>query len=379
MAEVHTADDLVLDRLVVVKLVAPDADRSRFEREARAAAALAHPNIVQLFDFGEQDGRAYMVFEHLPGGSLEERLSEAAALPDDETARIATDIAGGLAHAHDRGVVHRDLKPANVLFDAEKRAKIADFGIALLRGADTLTDAGTVLGTAAYISPEQVRGEPATPASDVYSFGVVLYRMLAGRLPFESDNPTELAAMHRDTQPPSLAASRSDAPRELATLALAALAKAPSGRPPDGAALLHALGAHDSGAAIGEADTRVMAGAAPRRRLAPAPLAAAVVLVLLAAAGVLVATALTNEPASTPGAPVDTVPAKRTSMATTAQRTGLSSSSTSTSTYRTTTEPATAPSAPTRSMTTATAPTAATTATTETTVPSTAQTTATTP
>ncbi len=175
------ATDLLLERLVVVKLLAPDAERSRFEREAQAMAALAHPNIVQLFDYGEEEGRPYMVFEYLPGGSLEQRLDAPLRLPDEDTARIAAEIAAGLAHAHARGVVHRDMKPGNVLFDVEGRAKIADFGIARIGGVDTITKAGMVLGTAAYISPEQARGEPATPASDVYSFGVLLYRILSGR------------------------------------------------------------------------------------------------------------------------------------------------------------------------------------------------------
>ena len=189
-----------------MKLLAPEADCDRFEREARAVAGLSHPNIVQLFDFGEED-RWYMVFEYLPGGSLEERLAQVDALPEDEVARIAGDVAAGLAHAHARGIVHRDLKPGNVLFDRERRSKIADFGIARVQGTDTLTEDGTVLGTAAYISPEQVRGEPVTPASDVYSFGVILYRLLAGRLPFEADSPLQLAALHRDAEPPPLATS----------------------------------------------------------------------------------------------------------------------------------------------------------------------------
>jgi serine/threonine-protein kinase len=258
MAEVRAATDLDLGRRVVVKLLAPDADRPRFEREARAAAALAHTNIVQLFDYGEESGRPYMVFEYLPGGSLEERLADAGPLSEDEIARVATDLASGLAHAHERGVVHRDLKPANVLFDAEGRAKIADLGIAQLRGADTLTDAGTVLGTAAYISPEQTRGEPATPASDVYAFGVVLYRLLSGRLPFEASSPAELAAMHREAEPPPLTSIRRDVPAGLAALAMAVLAKAPESRPPDGVALLRALTAQQPATGFGEADTVVM-------------------------------------------------------------------------------------------------------------------------
>src|SRR5256885_1129396 len=145
-----------------------------------------------------------MVLEHLPNGSLEERLKR-GSLGDAEATRIATEIAAGLAHAHARGVVHRDLKPANVLFDEEGRAKLADFGIARVVGGDgTLTEAGTVLGTAAYISPEQAAGASATSASDVYAFGVLLYRMLTGRLPFASADPMQLVALHRDAEPPPL-------------------------------------------------------------------------------------------------------------------------------------------------------------------------------
>src|SRR3982074_1797901 len=190
------AEGLELGRHVALKLLAPDADTARFEREARAVASLAHPNITQLYDYGEADGRPYMVLEYVRGGPLEERLRAQAPLPDDETLAIAAGVAAGLAHAHARGVVHRDLKPANVLFDEEGRPKLADFGIArMAAGEGTPTEAGTVLGTAAYISPEQAMGEPATAASDVYSFGVILYRMLTGRLPFESSNPMELGML----------------------------------------------------------------------------------------------------------------------------------------------------------------------------------------
>jgi eukaryotic-like serine/threonine-protein kinase len=342
MAEVRAATDLDLGRRVVVKLLAPDADRPRFEREARAAAALAHANIVQLFDYGEESGRPYMVFEYLPGGSLEERLAEAGPLSEDEIARVATDLAGGLAHAHERGVVHRDLKPANVLFDAEGRAKIADLGIAQLRGADTLTDAGTVLGTAGYISPEQTRGEAATPASDVYAFGVVLYRLLSGRLPFEADSPAELAAMHREAEPPPLASIRRDVPAGLAALAMAALAKAQESRPPDGAALLRALTSHHSATDLGEADTVVMKPSR-RRRIRPTPLGAALALVVIAAAGVLTAAVLTKQPARPPAIPIDTSPAARTDKTSTAEPTTTPASSTAASSTQATTAPTTAP------------------------------------
>src|SRR5882757_6940203 len=213
MSEVWLAEDLELGRLVAIKLLAPDADNARFEREARAVASLAHPNITQLYDYGEDGGRPYIVLEYVPGGTLEERLRSGSTLSDDETFGIAAGIAAGLAHAHARGVVHRDLKPANVLFDEEGRPKLADFGIArMAAGEGTLTEAGTVLGTAAYISPEQAAGEPASAASDVYSFGVMLYRMLTGRLPFESNNPMELVALHRDAEPPPVTQFRDDAP-----------------------------------------------------------------------------------------------------------------------------------------------------------------------
>ena len=240
MSSVWLAHDGELERRVAVKMLAPSADRARFEREARAAAALSHPNICSLYDYGEADGRPYMVLEYLPNGSLEERL-KSGPLPDDETLRLATEIAAGLAHAHERGLVHRDLKPANVLFDAEERAKIADFGIARMGGSGTLTEAGTVLGTASYISPEQASGQPAGPASDVYSFGVILFRMLTGRLPFVSTNAMELVRMHRDDPPPSVADFRADAPARLESITAAALAKDPADRPADGGALLREL------------------------------------------------------------------------------------------------------------------------------------------
>jgi serine/threonine protein kinase len=242
MSEVWEATDAELGRKVAVKLLAFDADPARFDREARAAAGLAHPNVCALYDYGDAGGRRFMVLELLPGGSLDDRLAAGRPLPDDETRRIAAEISAGLAHAHQRGVVHRDLKPANVLFDAEGRAKIADFGIARTRGATGLTEAGTVLGTAAYISPEQARGDPATPASDVYAFGVILFRMLTGRLPFEAPDALALAAMHRDLPAPTVSEIRPDAPPLLESVAAAALAKSLADRPRDGAALVAELG-----------------------------------------------------------------------------------------------------------------------------------------
>src|SRR6476659_3864321 len=135
MSEVWAADDAELGRRVAIKLLAPDADTARFEREARAFASLAHPNVTQLYDYGEADGRPFMVLEYLGGGTLEDRLVQGEPYPREETERIARELAAGLAHAHARGLIHRDLKPANVLFDDEGVAKIADFGIARLVGS----------------------------------------------------------------------------------------------------------------------------------------------------------------------------------------------------------------------------------------------------
>src|SRR3954466_12323778 len=333
MSEVYGAEDLELGRRVALKLLAPDAESARFEREARAVAALAHPNVMQLYDYGEDNGRPYMVLEYVPGGTLEERPTAANGkpLPDDETRAIAAGVAAGLAHAHARGVVHRDLKPANVLFDEERRPKLADFGIArLAAGEGTLTEAGTVLGTAAYISPEQASGEPATPASDVYSFGVILYRMVTGRLPFESSDPMELVMMNRDLPPPPIADVRPDAPGVLEATATAALEKDPADRPQDGAALLAALGV--SGAALTTATTVLAAGdatqvlpvsgaaaAAPAytEAMAPppppppgrsrVPLLVAALLVLLLAGGAL-AYEMTKPASSTPPPTTGTLP-----------------------------------------------------------------------
>ncbi|HEY3541278.1 MAG TPA: serine/threonine-protein kinase [Gaiellaceae bacterium] len=330
MSEVYCAHDQELGRRVALKLLAPDADRARFEREARAVASLAHPNVMQLYDYGEDGGRPYMVLEYVPGGTLEERLAAANGepLPDAETAAIAAGVASGLAHAHARGVVHRDLKPANVLFDDEGRPKLADFGIArMAAGEGTLTEAGTVLGTAAYISPEQASGAPASAASDVYSFGVILYRMLTGRLPFESADPMELVMMNRDLPPPPVTTFRSDAPGRLEAAAAAALEKDPADRPADGAALLAALDVTGAGASTtaatalatgatqilpaagaATAATTVRPGAAPDAAPPPPPrrsrmpLALAALLLLLIAGGAL-AYEMTRPSSSAPAQP----------------------------------------------------------------------------
>ncbi len=354
MSEVWRAEDLELGRNVAIKLLAPDADTARFEREARAVASLAHPNIMQLFDYGQSDGRPYMVLEYVPNGTLEDRLRNRKPLPDEEAIAIATGIAAGLAHAHARGIVHRDLKPANVLFDEEGRPKVADFGIARMAvGEGTLTEAGTVLGTAAYISPEQALGEPAGAASDVYSWGVIVYRMLTGRLPFESNDPMELVTMHRDVAPPPVRRYRDDAPARLESAATAALAKDPARRPPDGSALLAELGAPTGGSLttattmLSEDATQVLPVAggaaadeaspepAPSRRRTPVMLAALLVLGLAGGALAYEVTRPSSSPADTGTFPSATLP---TTEHTTSAATTTAPSSTESTTQETTTE-----------------------------------------
>ena len=346
MSEVFLAEDVELGRRVALKLLGREADPARFEREARAAAALTHPNVNQLFDYGEVDGRPFMVLEHLAGGTLEDRLRQGRPLPDSETEEIARGVAAGLAHAHERGLVHRDLKPSNVLFDADGRPKIADFGIARMGGAGTLTEAGTVMGTAAYISPEQAAGERAGPASDVYSLGVILFRMLTGRLPFESKQPVELVRMHRDVPAPRVASIRPDVPPRLAAIVDSALAKDPADRPPDGSAVAAALGA--SPPAVDETATEILP---PPRRPVPPPSAAErrrsrlfpvlLGVLALAGAGAALAVVAFRHPgaASTTSSSTHSSTTHRTTTTTTAPSTSTTSSTQSTSS--TTTQPRT--------------------------------------
>jgi eukaryotic-like serine/threonine-protein kinase len=305
MSEVWRAHDETLDRTVALKILSPTADLERFRREARAVAALNHENVVRVFDCGEDDGQPFMALEWLPGGTLEERLAAGALGPDD-AGWIATGMAAGLAHLHSRGLVHRDLKPANVLFDAENRPKLADFGLVRsAAGAGTLTEAGTVLGTAAYISPEQAAGVPAGPASDVYSFGVLLFRMLTGSLPFVAEDALTLIEMHRREPPPSVERLQPEAPTSLAALTAQALDKDPRNRPQNGAALLAAL---DAAATAAEPpsdteQTAILAAPAERApgRSARLTTVGTLAILFLLAAGGLVAWAVAKPASTAPG------------------------------------------------------------------------------
>jgi eukaryotic-like serine/threonine-protein kinase len=207
MARVYLAHDNVLGRDVALKVLreqyADDTDFvERFRREAKNAASLNHPTIVQVYDQGHtEDGDHYIAMECVPGHTLAERIKRRGPLDPSEVAGIASQVADALAVAHQRGIVHRDIKPQNVLLTASGEAKVSDFGIARAASARTMTEANVLLGTAAYMSPEQVRGERVGPQSDLYSLGIVLYEMLTGELPYTAEDPIATAVKRLDEPP----------------------------------------------------------------------------------------------------------------------------------------------------------------------------------
>jgi Protein kinase domain len=210
MARVHQGLDRQLDRQVAIKVLAAPFDRDhefveRFRREARAAAGLSHPNIVAVFDSGSDDGTNFIVTELVEGETLADRLGRDGPMPPADAVAVAVDIARALAAAHARGLIHRDIKPGNVMLLPDGRVKVVDFGIARAAGSDTLTHTGVVLGSTAYLSPEQAGGQPVDERADLYALGCVLYEMLTGRVPFSADTP--IATMYRhvneEAPPPS--------------------------------------------------------------------------------------------------------------------------------------------------------------------------------
>ena len=236
MARVYLARDNVLDRDVALKALreqyANDEEFvERFRREAKNAAALNHPSIVQVYDQGRaEDGTYYMAMEYVSGGTLKDRIKKEAPLEPNEAAGIASRIADALDVAHGRGIVHRDIKPQNVLLTASGDAKVADFGIARAASSKTITETNLVLGTSAYMSPEQVRGDRAGPASDLYSLGVVLYEMLTGEQPYRADDPIATAMKHLDEPPRHPRDANPAVPEGLDALVAKLLAKRPEDR-----------------------------------------------------------------------------------------------------------------------------------------------------
>ncbi len=246
MATVYKGVDVLLERRVAVKVLRQRFSEDpefleRFQREARAAANLDHPNIVTVFDVGKDDGRHYIVMEFVEGKDLKTLIRQQGSLSVDEALNTATQIARGVGHAHKAGIIHRDIKPQNVLITQDGCAKVVDFGIARALSESGLTDSDTVWGSPTYFAPEQAAGDSPTPASDVYSVGVVMYEMLAGTPPFRADNPTALAMKHLREEPPPLGLRNPLVPPRLEWIVRKVLSKEPSARYRTAEQLAHVL------------------------------------------------------------------------------------------------------------------------------------------
>jgi serine/threonine-protein kinase len=267
MAVVYRAHDEELHRTVAVKLLAEhlaeDPEfRQRFLGEARAAARLSHPNVVAVYDAGEDEGRPFIVMEVVEGETLADVLARRRPLPPSEVVALGIQAAAGLEHAHAHGLVHRDVKPQNLLLRADGVLKVADFGIARAAVAATrrLTRAGTILGTAAYLAPEQAAGEDVTAAADVYALGAVLYEAASGRPPFRGETPAELLAARQESVVVPLSERARGVPPALEELVMRCLARNPDYRPASAGELARLL------EALSDASTEPLPAAAPVRR-----------------------------------------------------------------------------------------------------------------
>ena len=279
MARVYLASDRVLERQVAVKVLSPPYAQDpsfveRFRREARAAARLSHPNIVAVFDSGSDANQHYLVMEYVAGQSLAQLLAHQGRLTPRRAAELVIQVCAALAAAHAQRLVHRDVKPANMLVGDDRRVKVADFGIAKAAATATLTGTGTVLGTAAYLSPEQAQGGPVDARSDLYSLGCVLYELLCGSPPFGSgaDSPPVAVAtrhLHQPPEPPSAHNPQVDA--SLDAVVLTALAKEPTQRYQSATDMQDALERVLTGAAVRSGPGRPAAAAVPTEPIGGLP------------------------------------------------------------------------------------------------------------
>ena len=300
MGEIYRATDTALGRAVAIKVLderyAQDFSvRQRFTREALAVARLSgNPNIVTIYDVGERGDRPFIVMEYLAGGSLEQKLRDEGAQPPAQALAWLEQAANALDAAHRNGVVHRDVKPANLLLDVHGRVHVADFSIASAAGMQSLTQTGTVLGTASYLSPEQATGEATSAASDLYSLAVVAFELLTGRRPFEGQSIAEEAAAHVSGDVPSVQLFDRRLPPELDPVFGRALSKEPAWRFGSGAEFVAALRAAFDRAAGATAIVGAQLRRPARRGPSPKVLVLAAALIVAGIAGAIAAALLAH-------------------------------------------------------------------------------------
>ena len=235
MADVFLAVDTILHRQVAVKILRADLSTDtvsilRFEREAQAATALSHPNIVEIYDVGDYKGHHYIVMEYVPGKTLKQIIRDRGPLMNEEAVDIMKQLTSAISEAHKRGIIHRDIKPQNIIVKSDGSIKILDFGIATAKGSVQLTQANNVMGSVHYLAPELARGQQASPQSDIYAMGIVLFEMLAGDVPFKADQAVQIALMHMRDPLPNIRAINPAVPQSLANIINKAAAKNPSDR-----------------------------------------------------------------------------------------------------------------------------------------------------
>lgn len=235
MADVFLAVDTILNRQVAIKILRADLSTDavsilRFEREAQAAAALAHPNIVEIYDVGDYKGHHYIVMEYVTGKTLKQVIRSRGPLVNEEAVDIMKQLCSAISEAHSRGIIHRDIKPQNVIVKADGSIKILDFGIATAKGSMQLTQANNVMGSVHYLAPELAKGEAASPRSDIYALGIVLYEMLAGDVPFKADQAVQIALKHMREPMPDVRLINASVPQSIANVITRATAKDPNNR-----------------------------------------------------------------------------------------------------------------------------------------------------
>ena len=235
MANVYLANDQILDRKVAIKVLRGDLSSDekfirRFQREALSVSNLSHPNIVEVYDVGEEDGAHYIVMEFIEGKTLKQLLKKRETLTITEVVDIMTQLTDGIAHAHESYIIHRDIKPQNIMIEDDGRIKITDFGIAMALNATQLTQTNSVMGSVHYLPPEQASGKGATIKSDIYSLGILMYELLTGNVPFKGDNAVEIALKHMKDKIPSIRKQNPAIPQAAENILLKATAKNPRNR-----------------------------------------------------------------------------------------------------------------------------------------------------